>query len=76
MSSVVSTKQSTKVSKGQTPDWDEAQMWRRTRQRIMILAGVVVGIWIFLGRVGAVHCAHRRIRSEAPCRWARTSPWR
>ena len=49
MSSVVSTKPSSKVSKGLTPGWDEAQMWRRTRQRIMILAGVVVGIWIFLG---------------------------
>jgi hypothetical protein len=49
MSSVASTKPSTKVSKGLTPAWDEAQMWRQTRQRIMILAGVVVGIWIFLG---------------------------
>ena len=49
MSSVASTKPSTKVSKGLTPAWDEAQMWRQTRQRIMILVGVVVGIWIFLG---------------------------
>lgn len=49
MSAVVSTKQNTKVSKGLTPGWDEAQMWRHTRQRMMALAGVIVGVWIFLG---------------------------
>jgi hypothetical protein len=49
MSSVVATKPNTKVNKGQTPTWDEAQMWRQTRQRIILLVGVVVGIWIFLG---------------------------
>jgi hypothetical protein len=36
------------VSKGLTPVWDEAQMWRRTRQRMMLLAGAIAGIWIFL----------------------------
>ena len=49
MSAVVSTKQGTKVSKGLTPGWDEAQMWRRTRQRMMVVAGVIAGVWIFLG---------------------------
>jgi hypothetical protein len=48
MSSVVSTKPSNKVSKGLTPAWDEAQMWRHTHQRIMVLGGVIVAIWVFL----------------------------
>ena len=48
MSSVAPTKQSTKVSKGLTPGWDEAQMWRRTRRWFMALVGANVGIWIFL----------------------------
>jgi hypothetical protein len=48
MSSVVSTKEGNKVSKGLTPAWDEAQMWRRTRRQFVALAGVIVGVWIFL----------------------------
>jgi hypothetical protein len=48
MSSVVSTKPSTKVSKGLTPAWDESQMWRHTHRRMMVLGGVIAGIWIFL----------------------------
>ena len=48
MSSVVSTKQSSKVSKGLAPAWDEAQMWRHTHRWMMILAGIIVGLWVFL----------------------------
>ena len=48
MSSVVSTKEGSKVSKGLTPAWDEAQMWRRTHRWYMVLVGAIVGISIFL----------------------------
>lgn len=48
MSSVVSTKQSSKVNKSVSPTWDEAQMRQRTRRWFMALVGVIVGIWIFL----------------------------
>jgi exonuclease VII small subunit len=48
MRSVVSTEEGSKVSKGLTPAWDEAQMWRRTRRWFVVLAGVIVGLWVFL----------------------------
>ena len=48
MSSVVSAKQASKVSKGIAPQWDEAQMRRRTRRLFLALVGAIVGIWIFL----------------------------
>jgi exonuclease VII small subunit len=48
MSSVAPTKQSSKVSKGVAPAWDEGQLRQRTRQLMMALIGVVVGIWFFI----------------------------
>ena len=48
MSSVAPSKKSKKISKGLSPEWDEAEMWRRTHQRARILVGAIVGIWIFL----------------------------
>jgi hypothetical protein len=48
MSSVAPTKQSSKVSKGVAPAWDEGRMRQRTHRWLMALVGAIVGIWIFL----------------------------